>query len=128
MSWFQVILMAIVAALLVVSIVAVLRGAATKRESLVWISLWLAAAVAIAWPSVTRDIARLLGIGRGADLVLYCAVVVMMVGFLMIYIRLRHVRRELTLLVRHIAIRDAVDNADARQATTESDPSAADNA
>ena len=48
-----------------------------------------------------------MGIGRGADLVLYCAVVVMMIGFLMTYSRLRHIQRELTLVVRHIAKREA---------------------
>ncbi|MEK7731822.1 MAG: DUF2304 family protein, partial [Planctomycetota bacterium] len=45
--------------------------------------------------------------GRGADLVLYCAVIVMLIGFFMVYARLRRLRRDLTLLSRHLAIRDA---------------------
>jgi hypothetical protein len=32
----------------------------------------------------------------------------MMTGFLMVYVRLRRIRREMTLLVRQLAIRDAV--------------------
>ena len=65
------------------------------------------AGVAIAWPELTTWAARSLGIRRGADLVLYCAVVVMMVGFLMVYSRLRQVRRDLTLVVRHLALLEA---------------------
>ena len=108
MSLFQVFSLSIVGCLFVASVVAMWRGWGTLRESLTWALVWLTAAVAIIWPGVTKMIANALGIGRGADLVLYCAVVVMMVGFLMVYVRLRRIRRELTLLVRHLAIRDAV--------------------
>lgn len=111
MSLFQVFALSVVGCLFVASIIAMWRGWGTLRESLTWALVWLAAAVAIIWPGVTKMIANALGIGRGADLVLYCAVVVMMVGFLMVYVRLRRIRRELTLLVRHLAIRDAVINA-----------------
>lgn len=110
MSLFQVLALSIVGCLFVASIVAMWRGWGTLRESVTWALVWLAAAVAIIWPGVTKLIANVLGIGRGADLLLYCAVVVMMVGFLMVYVRLRRIRRELTLLVRHLAIRDAVIN------------------
>ena len=75
--------------------------------------MWLAAGVAIVRPGLTRGVAKTLGIGRGADLVFYCAVVVMMIGFLMTYSRLRRIQRELTLVVRHIAKRDAAVNVSA---------------
>ncbi len=110
MSLFQVLALLVVGCLFFLSLLAMLRTWATRREGLMWALVWLAAAVAIIWPGVTRIVANALGIGRGADLVLYCAVVVMMVGFLMVYVRLRRIRRELTLLVRHLAIRDAVIN------------------
>ena len=97
---FQVLALAVVFSLLILSLLAMRWGWATRRESLIWALVWLVA--------VTSVIARALGIGRGADLVLYCAVVVMMVGFLMVYVRMRRIRRELTLLVRELAIRDAV--------------------
>ena len=108
MNLFQVLALFVVGCLFIVSVVAMVRGWAGRREALIWAAVWLGAGVAIVWPGVTRVVANALGIGRGADLVLYCAVVVMMVGFLMVYVRLRHLRQELTLLVRHLAIRDAV--------------------
>ena len=108
MNLFQIIALLVVALLLIVTLTATFRGWATRREGLVWTLVWLATGVAIAWPGVTKKVANALGIGRGADLVLYSAVVVMLVGVLMVYVRLRRIQRELTLIVRHIAIRDAV--------------------
>ena len=110
MNLFQIVLIVIVACLFTASLVAMLRGWATRREGVIWLSVSVAAGVAIVWPKITTQIARVLGIGRGADLVLYCAVVVMMVGFFMVYARIRRLRRQVTLLVRHLAIRDAVIN------------------
>ena len=107
-SLFQILALLVLAGLFVGTIVAATRGSVTRREALLWGLIWLAAGVAITWPKVTVKVAHALGIGRGADLVLYCAVVVMLVGFLMVYARLRRLRRELTLLVRQLAIRDAV--------------------
>ena len=108
MNLFQTLALIAIAALFVLTLVAAVRGWATRRDALLWALLWLVAGVAIMWPGVTKVIANVLGIGRGADLVLYCAVVVMMIGFLMVYVRLRRIRREMTLLVRELAIRDAV--------------------
>ena len=108
MNLFQILAMIVVGALFILSLVAMLRGWAARRECLAWVVVWFSAGVAIAWPGVTGVVAKALGIGRGADLVLYSAVVIMMIGFLMVYVRLRRIRRELTLLVRELAIRNAV--------------------
>ncbi len=108
MNLFQTLALIAIAALFVLTLIAAVRGWATRRDALLWALLWLVAGVTIMWPGVTKVIANALGIGRGADLVLYCAVVVMMIGFLMVYVRLRRIRREMTLLVRELAIRDAI--------------------
>ena len=94
MTVFQVIVITISAALVVASLVAAARGWVSRREGAAWASVWLAVGVAVAWPRVTAIAAKALGIGRGADLVLYCSVIVMMIGFLMVYARLRALRRE----------------------------------
>ncbi|GAG38143.1 unnamed protein product [marine sediment metagenome] len=107
MSLFQILLLALAACLFTGSLVATIKGWLTRREGLVWTLVWLTAGVTVAWPGVTAIVARALGIGRGADLVLYCSVIVMIVGFLMIYSRLRAVRRDLTLLVRRLAVTEA---------------------
>ena len=107
MNLFQILAVGVVAGLFCLSLAAMLRGWATRREGLAWAVVWLATGVAIARPGLTIVVAKALGIGRGADLVLYCTVIVMLVGFFMVYARLRRLRRDLTLLTRHLAIRDA---------------------
>ena len=120
---FQILLLVVLALLLVGSVAAMLRGWAARREGTVWVGLCMAAAVATVWPKLTGRVAEVLGIGRGADLVFYCAVVVMMVGFWVTYMRLRYLRRELTLLVRHIAILQAEENPNPTDQGTTSAPS-----
>ncbi len=110
MNPFQILALGVVALLFLLSAVLFVKGWATRRDAILWMLLWIAAGVAIVWPGVTKIVANALGIGRGADLLLYCTFVAMMVGFLMVYARLRRLRRELTLLVRHLAITNAAVN------------------
>ena len=107
MTLFQVSALTVVAVMCHATLAAFFRSGFVRRDALAWSFVWIVAGVAIAWPQLTASAARRLGIGRGADLVLYCAVVVMMVGFLMVYSRLRQVRRDLTLVVRHLALLEA---------------------
>lgn len=110
MNPFQILALSVVALLFLLSAVLFVKGWATRRDAILWMLLWIAAGIAIVWPGVTKIVANALGIGRGADLLLYCTFVAMMVGFLMVYARLRRLRRELTLLVRHLAITNAAVN------------------
>ena len=102
----------------VVLILATLLGAArqtiSRRIALLWCAVWGAMIVAVLDPSRLTRIAKLVGIGRGADLLLYVAVVVMLIGFVMVYARLHRLRRDVTLLVRELAVRGARDGEEAK--------------
>ena len=124
MNPFQAVAIVVMVVLFVATIAATLRGSASRREGLGWALLWVAAGIAIARPGITASVARALGIGRGADLVLYCAVVVMLVGFLMVYARLRRLRRDVTILVRHLAIHGATNTTQATHTKTPPPPTA----
>jgi small membrane protein len=73
-----------------------------------WLLLWAGAAAAFAVPDAMTRLAKLVGIGRGADVVLYCAVL----GGIAIAFRLtmaqRRLERQLTGLVRELAIERAL--------------------
>ena len=69
-----------------------------------WLLVWLLSIAAIAWPESTVIMAKALGVGRGADLVLYCSVVAMLTGFFYIYGRFRRMDRQMTILIRQLAI------------------------
>ena len=104
---FQLLALSIVALLLLLTVAAAALKKTTSREAIFWCLIWLTGAASIFRPDLTMTLARKLGIGRGADLLLYSAVGVMMVGFMMVYIRLRRLRREITMIVRHLALKDA---------------------
>lgn len=122
MTLFQFAALIIVAVMCIATFTAFFRSGFARRDALAWSLVWGVAGVAITWPQLTTLAARTLGIRRGADLVLYCAVVVMMVGFLMVYSRLRQVRRDLTLVVRHLALREADGAPDAVSDTSDVSP------
>jgi len=55
-------------------------------------------------PDVSTDFARVLGVGRGADLILYISTVCMFILMLLIYIRYRKLKEQITQLNREITI------------------------
>jgi len=107
MTGFQIFLLVFFGAVLIGSIVTLARGTAPKLSLLTALVALLACAATL-WPDATTRIARAVGIQRGTDLILYCAVLAMTFGFFLFYLRLRALRRELTAVVRHIAIAEAV--------------------
>ena len=104
MTTFQLIGIPLFILLIFITLFATYRGFVNKRLGIGWSLLWLAAAVTIARPELTARIASVLGIGRGTDLVLYCAIIFMLVGFFLLYVKLRRLDEQVTILVRHIAV------------------------
>lgn len=78
---------------------------ASKRIALVLFAL--ANIYAVMRPDDLTTIARMLGVGRGTDLVLYALVVAFMAGMFSFYQRFRVVDRRYTELARTVAIREA---------------------
>ena len=72
-----------------------------------WILFWISCASAILQPDITRILAKALGIGRGADLVMYCGLLATAIGFFFLYLRFRQLEANITKLVRHMAIQEA---------------------
>lgn len=63
----------------------------------------------VIFPNSTTKIAHALGVGRGADLLLYVALFAGIHAFLLLYLRTRRLERKITELIRAMAIRDAQD-------------------
>jgi hypothetical protein len=107
MSAFQLLALAVIAGLLLRDFVTWSRSQASLRVRVARVFIWIGAAIAIAIPGLVQSVAEVLGIGRGADVVLYLSVL----GFLWVafylYARCLRLEREITALTRHLAIRDA---------------------
>jgi hypothetical protein len=80
---------------------------ARMLSALFWTVLWLIGLVAVIYPDETTEIAKLVGIRRGADLLIYCSVIGFIIGFYVVSSRLRRLSREVTLLTRQLALFEA---------------------
>ena len=83
------------------------RGRLPKLSGLLGISIWSAAAIAIALPDLTSLVAKTVGINRGADLVFYLAILGGVSVCFYFYQRSRQLENLITALVRREAVRDA---------------------
>ena len=110
MTAFQLVTLPLLAALVLATAIQIGRRRLARRFGIAWVALWIAAAVSIADPLILVRIAHFLGIGRGADLVLYLSILFTFVAFFLTYLRFRRVDEQLTRIVRHLAIRDAERN------------------
>jgi hypothetical protein len=107
MTIFQQVGLPVIGLCAIATLIAVVRHQIGVRIGLLWFAVWIAAAIVIADPMVSVRLARAVGIGRGADLVVYSAIIVMVFGFFVVYLRFKRLEHEITVLVRHLAIRDA---------------------
>ncbi|MFA5771060.1 MAG: DUF2304 domain-containing protein [Patescibacteria group bacterium] len=70
------------------------------KETVGWIIFWTLAAVVVISPNSTLILAKLLGVGRGADAIIYLAIVLLFFLVFKIFVRLEKIERQITKLVR----------------------------
>ena len=99
----QILLLVLVGAL--AAYVFLLRSMLTDR--LAMLLLALVGIVLVAWPGLSSDLAKFLGIGRGTDLIFYLFMVFCLFRFVSAAAATRRLERHLTLLVRDMALMTA---------------------
>ena len=107
MTAFQLVVAPLATLLCLRSVVGLLKGARPRWAAVLRAVIWLGAAVAVTWPDATTTVANMLGIGRGADLVIYLVAIAFVAGFFFLYHRYRRVEASVTALTRYLALRDA---------------------
>lgn len=99
----------LIAAFLVLAVV-LLRPTGTARgqavRTLLMVVLLVVAILAVVFPTLVNDVAVMVGVGRGADLLLYGLIVVFIANALATARKRREQDREITLLARHIALQN----------------------
>lgn len=106
----QIILTAILVAMLLVTMRRAYQSVIPWREAIGWSALWIVAAVIILLPQTTSIIANLTGVGRGVDLVVYVSVTLLFVLVFRLFLTLDRLDQTLTELVRRDALRDAKEH------------------
>ncbi len=79
-------------------------------ESVLWTLLWLAIGIVFWQPEITSRLALFFGIGRGADLIVYIAIVVIVYLLFRLFVHIDKMDRQITKLVRTIALNNEEKN------------------
>ncbi len=82
------------------------QGAIRLWEAVAWSMVWVAAAIVVARPEATSEVAQFLGVGRGADLILYTSIITLLVLVFQLHVAHHKLERQLTELVRKQALED----------------------
>ncbi|MEJ7739652.1 MAG: DUF2304 domain-containing protein [Chitinophagaceae bacterium] len=76
-------------------------------DRIFFIGLLLMGMVLVLYPDITSKLAKFIGIGRGADLIFYLAILFFLFCFLLSYGKIKELEKNMTEFIRN----DAIDNA-----------------
>jgi small membrane protein len=94
--------------LLIAGIIAYTRSLGSRLlDRLLVTMIGASGVVLVAMPDLSTEIAHLLGVGRGSDLVVYLGLLGLAYLFLLIYAEVRQTNQRLTQLARAVAIHHA---------------------
>jgi len=113
MTVIQILLVAFVAFALLGTVSRFRRGTLTALQLVLWALLWTAVGVVAVRPETTSVLARFVGVGRGADLIVYLALVALFYLQFRQFAKIERLEREITAVVRKDAIDRLNDGNDA---------------
>jgi small membrane protein len=70
-----------------------------------WVTIFCGAILGILQPDLTTRVAKMVGIGRGADVVIYFSVAILFYLLFRIYIYIENLRHEISDLVSQLALK-----------------------
>ena len=114
--------------LILIVIIAIVYFSRLRRKTwdrLIVIFFILTGAILIAVPDLSTAIAQMVGVGRGADLLLYLGILGLSFVCLLLYAKLRQLETTLTELVRLIALQNATSPEAQQTPGGESEPTQA---
>lgn len=85
------------------------KGKIHFADFLLWLVFWGAVSSIVIFPQVTQMVADLVGIGRGADLVLYLGMIGLYYFMYATIVKVKQLDQKITKLGRSVAIENAHD-------------------
>ncbi len=73
-------------------------------ELIFWSGMWVSVVVVALFPGIFTTLSQVLGIGRGVDTLLYGGMIVLFYLLFRLYVRVEEQKKEITELVREIAM------------------------
>lgn len=81
-------------------------GDLTGKVMIFWIIFWLLAGTAVILPNTTFYLARIFGVTRGADAVVYVGLALVFYLVFRLMARQEKINRDITVIVRQLALKD----------------------
>lgn len=78
----------------------------SRRTSILWNLIWISLMILAIIPGISSTIAREIGVQRGSDVIIYTAIFIIFYLLLVLYSKIEKVEKEITVLVRKIAIKE----------------------
>lgn len=75
-------------------------------SAILWVGFWVAASVIVLLPNSTSYVAEIVGVGRGADFVVYLSLIFIFFSIFRLLITVEKMKREITVLTRSLALED----------------------
>ncbi len=69
-----------------------------------WLLFWIVATIVALIPDITFRVAHLVGIGRGADLVVYLSLAILFFMVFRLMVKVERINRDITKLTRQLAL------------------------
>lgn len=83
------------------------RGGTIRFGALMfWLIIWIVALLAIFYPETTTKMARVLGIGRGVDVIVYASIAILFYLVFRLHVYLENIRTEISRLVREVSLHE----------------------
>lgn len=82
------------------------NGNLTFLNFIFWSAIFFGAIIGIINPSLTTKIAKLLGIGRGTDVVLYFSIVILFYLLFRLYIYVESLKHELSDIISELSLKE----------------------
>lgn len=88
------------------------RGGLTRLQLALWSLLWIAVIAVVIRPETASLLARTLGVGRGADVVVYLSIAALFYLQFRTFGRLEDHEHQITALTRELALKDLKEPTD----------------
>jgi small membrane protein len=92
------------------------HGNESVFEFIMWAILWIGIIIVVLFPNILSLPARLLGIGRGVDVLVYFGIIILFYSIYRIYSKIERLEQEITSLTRASALRFLDDKKDRTKA------------
>ncbi|MGH7572005.1 MAG: DUF2304 domain-containing protein [Gemmatimonadota bacterium] len=117
MSPIQIVLTAFFGFLILRVLAITRRGRIRWPGALLWVAVWTLGLLAVWFPAATTRMARLIGVGRGADAILYLSIALLSYLVFRLYVLLDRQEQAITRLVSQLALRDGAEAEEAGPAS-----------